>query len=219
MAEDFVVFRKYTDLDQAKEMTRMLKEQQVLCKLIDNSPEFDLTMSNNTLQNEYQLQVHPEHVKMATALLDEGAEDQLDEIDEDHYLFEFSKEELYDVLIKPDEWSRLDYQLAKKILTERGETISQELLESLRKQRLADLAKPEPNQRAWVVFGYVTALLGGFIAIATGYYLWTLKKTLPDGSKVYAFRENDRRQGSYIFFAGMVFFVVWTLGYYLWETD
>jgi hypothetical protein len=58
-------------------------------------------------------------------------------------LFNFSDEELFDHLAKPDEWLAFDYQLAQKILDERGKQVDKEFLNSLKKAKIETLAKPE----------------------------------------------------------------------------
>ena len=114
--------------------------------------------------------------------------------------------ELYDILLKSDEWNKFDYSLAQKILRDRGKNIDKELLDSLKKQRLEDLAKPDENQKPWIIAGYVFALLGGFLGLIIGYFLWTSKKTLPNGQKVYSYSSNDRKHGKYIFYIALIIF-------------
>lgn len=108
------VFRKIASLEQAKEFQCFLKEKGINSAIVDNSPAVDLSFSGNTLLNEVQLFIEQSEFEHAQKILDEQAEEQLKNIDTDHYLFSFSKEELYELLLKPDEWSRLDVKLAKK---------------------------------------------------------------------------------------------------------
>jgi hypothetical protein len=46
--------------------------------------------------------------------------------------------------------------------------------------------------------------LGGAIGIAVGLNLWTMKKTLPNGERVYVYAEKDRIQGQIITVVGIV---------------
>ncbi len=97
-----------------------------------------------------------------------------------------------------------DYTLAQKILKQRGKSIDKELLNSLKNERLKDLAKPKENQKPWIIAGYIFSLLGGFLGLIIGYSLWTSKKTLPNRQKVYSYSTNDRKHGKYIFYIGLV---------------
>jgi len=78
------------------------------------------------------------------------------------------------------------------------------LLNSLKNERLKHLAKPEENQKPWIIAGYLFSILGGFLGLIIGYFLWTAKKTLPNGKKVYSYSKKDRKHGKYIFYIGLL---------------
>ena len=101
--------------------------------------------------------------------------------------------------------------MAQKILIDRGQTINDDLINSLRKQRIEDLSKPEQGQKTWIYAGYLFAILGGLIGVFIGWYLWTYKKTLPDGQKVYAYSDSDQKHGRNIFIIGVIVFPIMTL--------
>ena len=123
-------------------------------------------------------------------------------------MFDFTNDELYDVLLKYDEWSEFDYALAKKILIERGEKINQEILDSLKSERVNEMNKPEPSQKYWIIAGYIFSILGGFLGLIIGYFIWTSKKSLPNGEKIYSYSDSDRKNGKYIFYIGLIIFPI-----------
>ena len=211
ITDNYAVFRKFSDVDQAKELASTLKDNGIEYELVDNSPTFDVTFSGNTLQNEVQLKIKQVDFDKANKLLEEEAKNLINQVNKDHYLFEFTNEELYEIIMKPDEWSTFDYKLAQKILIDRGQTINDDLINSLRKQRIEDLSKPEQGQKTWIYAGYLFAILGGLIGVFIGWYLWTYKKTLPDGQKVYAYSDSDQKHGRNIFIIGVIVFPIMTL--------
>ena len=204
MKENYSIFRKFPTLEQATELKDLLNENGIESILADNVPPVDVTFSGNTLQNEIEIRIKQSDFKKAEDILEKNAEELIDQIDKDYYLFEFTDEELYEVLLKSDEWNAFDYTLAQKILKQRGKSVDKELLNSLKNERLKDLAKPEGNQKPWIIGGYVFSILGGFLGLIIGYFLWTSKKTLPNGQKVYSYSENDRKHGKYIFYIGLI---------------
>ena len=129
------------------------------------------------------------------------------EIPADHYLLDFTDQELVDVVLKEDEWSTYDRHLARVILADKGKPISKELIASIRQQRIDDLRQPAPAQTGFIVLGYLSNVLGGLLGVAIGYHLNTSKKTLPNGDQVYAFQEKDRRHGKRMFFLGLAIFI------------
>jgi len=153
----------------------------------------------NTVQNEVEIRLSQSDFKKAEIILGKNAEDIINEIDKDYYLFEFSDDELYEILVKSDVWSAFDYTLAQKLLKDRGKPVDDVLINSLKNKRLKDLSEPDGNQKYWIIGGYIFSILGGFLGLLIGYLIWTAKKTLPNGEKVYSHNENDRKHGKYIF--------------------
>jgi len=206
MTENWIVFRKLNTLIQAQELETLLNENNIKTVLADNIAPVDITFSGSTLLNEYEIKIDASNFEKAEAVLEKDAESLLEKMDQDYYLLSFTDEELYEVLIKSDEWSIFDYKLAQKILTNRGKTIDHEMLASLKKERLNILSKPEENQRPWIIAGYLFSFLGGGIGIVIGYSLWTSKKTLPNGERIYSYNDADRKQGKTIFIIGLIVF-------------
>ena len=204
MKDTFSVFKTYPTIHQAKEIEALLDKNEIKVLLADNIAPVDLSFSGSTLQNQFEIKIRISDFEKAEKILQEDAEKALYKIDKEYYLFSFTDDELYEILLKSDEWNELDCSLAQKILTERGKPVDADLLKDLKKQRLELLSKPEENQKPWIITGYVFALLGGFLGIIIGYLLWTSKKTLPNGQKVYTYNQNDRKHGKNIFFIGLI---------------
>ncbi len=204
MNENYSVFRKYPTLQQVKDLERLLNQNNIATEIADNIPPVDSSFSGSTLQNQYEIKIQLTDFEKAEKILDENAENLIEEVDKDHYLFSFTDDELYEILLKADEWNEFDYKLAQKILIQRGKSVDTELLKALKKQRIELLAKPEENQKSWIIAGYVFAVLGGFLGILIGYSLWTSKKSLPNGQKVYSYDEKDRVHGKNIFYIGLI---------------
>lgn len=204
MEENYSIFRKFPTLEQATELKDLLNENGIKSILADNVPPVDVTFSGSTLNYQVEIRIKQSDFKTAEEILEQNAGELIDQVDKDYYLFEFTDEELYEILLKSDEWNAFDYTLAQKILKQRGKSVDKELLNSLKNERLKDLAKPEGNQKPWIIGGYVFSILGGFLGLIIGYFLWTSKKTLPNGQKVYSYSENDRKHGKYIFYIGLI---------------
>jgi hypothetical protein len=204
MENQFSVFKKYSSVEQTQEVVTLLNSNEIETEIGNNIPPVDSLLTGNNITPEFEIKIQITDFDKANKLLQSSAEDQISLIDKDYYLFSFSDEELYDIILKQDEWNEFDYSLAKKLLSERGKPIDEELIKSLKRQRLSDLAKPEENQKPWIISGYIFALLGGFFGIIIGYVLMTSKKNLPNGQRVYSYNTNYRQQGKMIFYIGIV---------------
>jgi len=206
MTENFNSFRTFPSLIQAKELETLLNKNNIKTILADNIAPVDVTFSGSTLLNKYEIKINSQDFEKAEIILDKDAEKILDDITPDYYLLSFTNEELYDVLLKSDEWNAFDFKLAQKILTNRGKTIDPDMLASLKKQRLQTLAKPEENQKPWIIAGYISSFLGGGLGIIIGYSIWTSKKTLPNGERIYSYNSTDREHGKIILIIGLIIF-------------
>ncbi len=206
MDKNYSVFRRYPTIELAKEFESLLKQNDIDTQIVDNIAPVDTSFSGNTLQNQYEIKIQISQFEKAEKVLNNNAENLIDQIEIDHYLFDFTDEELYEILLKSDEWNELDYKLAQKILKQRGKSIDAELLNVLKRQRLESLAKPEENQKPWIIAGYIFAILGGLLGIFIGYSLFNSKKSLPNGQKVYSYSREDRKHGINIFYTGLILF-------------
>jgi hypothetical protein len=206
---DFKIFKRFNDNEQAIELAEEFRKNGIECQLINDSPAVDITFTgNSTFQKETQLLIRQSDFEKANKIQEDQADEILLNINKDHYLFEFTNEELHEILEKPDEWNPIDYKLAQKLLKERGQEVNENLLKSLKQERINELSKPEKGQGSWIIIGYIFSLLGGFLGILIGWFLWTLMKTLPTGEKIYLYSENDRKHGKRIFIIGMIVFPV-----------
>lgn len=209
MNEDYPIFKVYPTKELALELKELLDKEGIDSVLGDNIPPVDVTFSGSTLEHRYEIRIKQSDFPKAEEILESHAKNMIELVDQDYYLFDFTNEELYEILLKADEWNEFDYMLAQKILTDRGKPIDQELLTTFKKERIKTLSEPEGNQKQWLYAGYIFALLGGVIGIIIGYFLWTSKKTLPDGSKVYAYTSEDRSKGKILFYFATTIMVAW----------
>lgn len=209
MKTEYSVFKKYSNLDQAKEIQELLERNDIITNIGDNVGSLDATIiGGNQMLNQIEIRIKQSDFEKANRLLDAYFQVTLDKIDKDYYLLEFSDKELYDILLKPDEWGNIDYILAKQLLEKRGKSIDNEMLNSLKEQRINDLAKPDENQTVWIIVGYFLALIGGLLGIIIGYLLMSSKKTLPNGVQVYSYNAKDRKHGKVIFIIGIIVIAV-----------
>lgn len=169
MENKYVTYKKFPDLREAKALQQFLIENGIECLFADTSSKLGGAMSGD-YGKEYEVQLKPEQFEAADRLLESYAETMIGNLPDDYYLLSFTDEELYDVVLKHDEWSEFDYVLAKKLLAERGKPVDEALIKGLRKQRIEDLAKPEGNQHAWIIVGYALVSLVVFLDLLQAMY-------------------------------------------------
>ena len=212
MTEDkFITFQKFNSMEGAEGLISSLKDNGVNVQIEAASPPVDLTFSGSTLQNEIRIKIKQSDFETANQFLEKQAEQLVDKFSDEHYLYGFTDDELIEIIEKPDEWSKVDYLLSQKILKKRGHEISKEKVEELQQKRIDELRKPEKGHKGWLIFGFISAILGGLLGIFLGWFHWTFKKTDPTGQRVYAYDQQTRKIGQGIFWIGLVSFIAWII--------
>ena len=211
MKEEFITFQRFKDQNSASELGDFFKEKKLEYLLEDNSLSFDPTFANTGFGKEFCIKLKKSDFEKGNAFLIEKSQKEIVEIEKDYYLLSFTDQELFELIAASDEWSPFDVSLAERLLKERGKEITQEEIEKIKTKRIAELSKPEESQMTYIIIGYITAFLGGFLGIFIGWHLLTFKKTLPNGNRIYAYSDNDRKQGNRILIIGGIFLVIWLL--------
>jgi hypothetical protein len=137
-------------------------------------------------------------------------------------LDDFSKEELFDILTNPDEWSAEAIATAKIRLQKQGEPIDNDYIKYLKDKRLAEIRKGRKPHIVWPVIYLVLGIVGGFLilflaiipAIGMGWYYWQGNNVDFEGKKYYTFEAQTRQYGLFIFVATaastILGFLMWT---------
>lgn len=211
MEEKLLPFKKFYNKNIALEIKELLEVNQIDCVIEENYQPFSPSISGTPFENEINLKIKPKDFNKGREVLLNYYNEAIKAVGTDYYLFEFSVQELIEIISKPDEWGEFDYLLAKKILSDRGKEIKPEVLRSLDAQRIKHLSKVEKTSKHIIYKGYLGALLGGIGAIFLGYGLAHGKKIMPNGEHIYNYSEEERKHGERIFLLGCISLVVWVI--------
>jgi hypothetical protein len=220
---EFITYEKFATVPELKELVELLEANNIPYELEDDVQIFDVSFANIQHHRDYRIKLYPEDFDKATELRNNAVLAELDQIDSDYYLFDFTNEELIDLIAKQDEWSPFDFQLAQKLLKDRGRDISAQKIDELKEDRIQELAEPEKHGIGGIVAGYIFIILGGAISfIMSGYliplliligliiggYIVSSKKILPNGERKHTFIESDRTHGKIILIIGIPVLVI-----------
>jgi hypothetical protein len=211
MADGFLTFFKFNDPGIASAMTERLSQNRISYELENDRVIFDPSFANNAIDPLICLKLRPDDFARAHQILEGYYRTLLDTVDKDYYLFDFTDPELLEILGKPDEWGHFDYALAGKILKDRGIDISPELAETLKAQRIKELSKPEAEDSSRIWAGYISAAMGGVFGLVIGWILAYFKKTIPNGQRVFVYREQERKHGKRILLISAISLPCWIL--------
>ncbi|MGC4039818.1 MAG: hypothetical protein QM710_03235 [Flavobacterium sp.] len=192
---DFKTYMSLTDNESVSEITAILTKHHIPYKVEDTSKNFDASFSMNKADKSIMVFLNPADFEKATAVIDSELVLDESQINQDHFLYSFSNEELLDVIKTSEEWHPMDVKLSKVILRDRDFNLSEDQLSYLKTERAKELRQPDKNDITLIITGYIFALLGGFVGFFIGLHLINYKKTLPNGEKVWCYSEQDRKHG------------------------
>lgn len=225
MPQAYLTFEKFSDPDLAAAVAEHLQNNGIHYSIENEGPLLDAIIIGNDLGPTIHLKIAGDDFTRARVILEDYYQSQLKNIDPDYYLLSFTNAELMEIMQRPDEWGHLDYALAKRLLKERGQEITPIKADQMREERLTELAKPEKTHGYQILFGYAGALIGflggatgagfglwsAFAALILGYIMAFLKKTLPNGEKVYIYSSSERKHGKRIVVLAIIAIPVWFL--------
>lgn len=205
---DLVTLKRFSSSEEAKELTDILSQNEIQYLVVEDKDTLDSLYGDKNFSHQYFIKIQSADFDKANNLLQQLGEQTSQTIGTDHYLYAFTDEELVDLISKPDEWSEMDFHLAKKILAERGKVVNESAIQLMKEQRLYILSQPDPISESWIVIAYLFSFVGGIIGIFIGYGLWTAKKLVPNGRKVPMYSNEVRRHGFRVMVIGIFMFIL-----------
>ncbi|KMQ69693.1 hypothetical protein ACM39_01150 [Chryseobacterium sp. FH2] len=211
MTDGLSTYKKFIYKDDALDLIKVLENHHIVYELKDNSSRLGSSFGGDINTNEFELKIQKEDFEKVENLEEELVKNDIENVSKDYYLFDFSDEELIEIVMKKEEWNKFDFLLAQKILKERGKEIPPSLLNVIKKQRIKDLSSQEESPKWLIYIGYFLAFVGGYLGIIIGIYLTTYQKVLPNGEKIYAYSDEDRKRGKTILYCSIISSIFWTV--------
>lgn len=220
---EFITYEKFATIGELKEFVELLQANNIPYEIEDDVQLLDASFANPNHHRDYRIKLQSSDFEHVDELRNTLALSELDQVNPDYYLFDFTDEELIDLISKQDEWSPFDFQLAQKILKERGKEVSSQKMDELRDSRIKELATAEKHSVSGIISGYMLTALGGvlsfviygyistllvLIGLIIGGYIVSSKKTLPNGERIFTYGDSDRKQGKIILIIGVPMLII-----------
>lgn len=180
----FITVKEFQDRELLGDYVELFEKAEIPFSVEDSKPRFDASFANDESRRYYRINVAPLNLNSALELCERMDQKIMAELPSDYYLFQFSDDELQDVLVRSFEWNSLDVMLAKKILLDRGVSFSEASIAYQREELLDELDAPEKGDTILVVCGYIFCLLGGLLGLIIALTILTSQKTTHDGMRI-----------------------------------
>lgn len=194
MTDELLVFRSFYTEEEAISLMEFFKEKGIDCSVVKFRPILDKVYVGINYDREFHVRIKGYEFSNANEMLDRHIDQHISEIGEDYYLHSFTNNELLEIIEKPDEWNNQDIVISKKILRDRGVTITDKEVAEKKLSRIKSLEKPDTENAVFIFLGYFFSLFA-FFGIGFALLVLNLKKTLPDGRKVFLYDTGTRGHG------------------------
>lgn len=219
-SKGFETYRMFTHESIARDFVTILDANKIPYKLEKGEYLLDGSIIGNSIQPNIALKILASDFATVNQLLEKDIEAKKGEYYE--ILDDFSKEELFDILTNPDEWSAEAIATARIRLQQQGESVDDNYIKYLKEKRLEEIHKGRNPHIVWPIIYLILGIVGGFLvlflaiipAIGMGWYYWQGKSVDFEGTRYYTFEEQIRTYGLFIFIAAigstLIGFVFWT---------
>jgi len=192
---DFVLFQSFYTENEAASVIEQLRENGIDYRLERSKELLDKAFIGEDLEKKIFLKIKSFDFSRANQVLDAHILQNIAALEKDYYLFSFTNDELIEILRKPDEWSRQDFLIARKILDERGQPINEEVIKDLKSKRINELSREESEPTSTIIAGYILAVLFSLVGLFYGLTFLTAKKNIPNGRRVLTYSRSTRKHG------------------------
>ena len=203
LQEELVELFRSQDSEALKHVVGVLDDAGISYHLIADEGGFDIGSIGSEESSETVINIVASGYEAARGVLETDA--LKTDLPKGYHLFNSSDEELIEVMTHASEWSAFDTAHARKLLGERGVDLAK--IEEEKAGRVAKLKQGSPASKAFILSGWVFAILGGFIGIAIGHSLKSGKIKVPEGEFL-KYDKESREVGGKIFHVGALVAVV-----------
>lgn len=190
---EFLTYSKFYTKEEAEEFAALLDANNIIFDAERQKAILDTVYVGEDSEPNYIVKVRQEDFSKVNELMKREAEKHMENVTSDYYLFQFTNEELADVIRKPEEWNYLDQLLAQKILKERNVTLESIPADAI--LNTEDLVHPSRIEFIWLFLSFIGAIVFPYVGFVVGLVLVFSKRTLKDGSKMNMFDNFTRNYG------------------------
>ena len=198
----FLTYSKFYTKEEAEEFAALLDTNNIVFDAERLRAPLDNIYLGEDSEPQYIVKVMQQDFGKVESLVKREMEKQVDHLTPDYYLFQFSNEELLEVLQKSEDWNHLDQTLAKRLLQQRN--VKTDGLAVLSVFNEEEINGKERISTTTLVITYLLAVVFAITGMLIGALLITARRTMKDGSKMPLYDNWTVNQGWIVFNIGLV---------------
>jgi len=156
----FIPFRTLDDWQHVQYYVEIFKKMKIKFELEEYTKNMNV-LSSFLTEKEFMIKVHQDDFEKADESVLQATD--ISDIDLDYYLYDFTDEELMEVLNKPYEWGEIDRKLAHKRLVDKGYDIKKLNNKKKIQEYVEQLVREHEENEKFVEKEIEKKIIGGLI--------------------------------------------------------
>lgn len=207
---NYEFYRDFFFAEQAGDLLTVFEKENIPYLFNEVKYVIDPVIIGQSLTPKFVLKIRAIDFQRANKIWEEVIR-QHPAIADDHYLFDFSTQELLEIVQNPNDWSLEDVVNAKMILEREGIPLDEDFLKEQQNRRIEKLKAGKSPGQTWIKIYFLMALAGPFLhiiltlaALGMGIFYWKDQTVSETGEKFFTFHDKGRRQGKWLFFTSWI---------------
>jgi hypothetical protein len=199
LMSQLLTYAKVFSEEEATVYTELLQSAGIPFEVEHARNVLDKIYIGDELDPMIYINIEGEHFEQVNAILKAQAKLNVDKVDPDYYLFDFSDDELINILQQPADWSPFDQGLAEKLLSDRGKDIH---APAIAKATAAEFT-PIKLTPIYLVLQYLATVFILYAGVVIGLATLYAYQTLSTGKRVRIYDEPTRLHGKWMIGIGV----------------
>ncbi|MFD2918349.1 hypothetical protein ACFS6H_01430 [Terrimonas rubra] len=214
MSDKPIVFKSLSNIEEAEKIGEELALHHIAYEIESPPQLLDRNFIGEQPMPEHYIKLLPSDFTRANEIVESLYKNIAATVGKDYYLYDFSDEQVLDVVNHKSEWGDLNYYVALEILVKRGIPYDKQLTNVLEEEAAAIV--PQPAKPFYLLLVYIILAvsfirpypyfsIGGLIV---GLFLYGASKTLKNGTRISYYNPNTRKNGM-IIIAVSILSILW----------
>lgn len=214
MSDKPIVFKSLSNIEEAEKIGEELALHHIAYEIESPPQLLDRNFIGEQPMPEHYIKLLPSDFTRANEIVESLYKKIAATVGKDYYLYDFSDEQVLDVVNHKSEWGDLNYYVALEILAKRGIPYDKQFTNALEEEAAAIV--PQPAKPFYLFLAYIILAISflsihpafSIVGLIAGLFLYGATKTLKNGTRIPYYDPNSRKNGM-IMIAVSILSILW----------
>ncbi len=201
MPDKPIIFKSLSNIEEIEQIAEQLAQHNIAYEIESPPQLLDKNFIGELAMPDHYLKIKAADFSKANNIVDELYKNIAATIDKEYFLFDFTEEQLLQVVNNKNDWGDLNYHIALELIRRMGITYNHQLTNELEAEAAA--IAPKTVNPIYLFITYALLLMSFILpipylsigALIIGLFLYGATKTLRTGIKVNYYDDGSRKNG------------------------